>query len=318
VTGVGVGLGLGILFLVLYRPHVQKDLTAYWRLFYLPVDKGIAACLAYLNRRGGQMASYLGMGPLVVAILLVLAGVVTLALSGRLALALMGPMLLAEMIVLGAAKKYPLFDERTSHFLTIMFAVYAAIGVAGLASVLARQRAAAGVAVAVLATTCFAINVRHDIRQHSIPPEDVRTPTKYVAANRQAGDIVLVSGPASEGFSYYWPIGRPVWHPSDAAATHFQTGFPDQHDIVLAADRDQVTVQAILDRALAQAGTRPDSRIWLVRMHISIPENNAWLAALKRRSVQVTQVGGDCHLLLVVPAARATQAFDPQLAYCRY
>jgi hypothetical protein len=305
VVGLGTGISLGALFLVLYRPHVQKELTDYWRLFYLPVDKGLSASLTYLNSRGSQMASYLGMGPMVLAILLVLAGVVTLARSGRPALALAAPILLVEMIVLGAAKKYPLFDQRTSHFLTVTFAVYASIGLAGICAVLAKRQVVAGVAVAAVATTLFALNNRHDLRARTIPDEDVRTATADVAANRHPDDVILVSGPASEGFSYYWPHGVPTWHPTTWNATRFQTGFPEQPEIIVAAGRDASAVRAALTKAVTKAAGSPGARIWLVRMHVSAAEIRQWKAALLLDGVQVRQVIG-CSLLLLTPLPDGT------------
>jgi hypothetical protein len=316
IFGLATGFALGVLYLVLYRPHVQSDLTAYWRLFYLPVDKGLSASLTYLHSRGIQMASYLGMGPMLLAILLVVAGVVTLARSGRPALAFAAPVLLVEMIVLGAAKKYPLFDQRTSHFLTVTFAVYASIGVAGMCAVLAKRPAVAGVTVAALATTLFAVNNRQDLRARTIPNEDVRTATAYVAANRHPDDVILVSGPASEGFSYYWPHGVPIWHPTTWNATRFQTGFPQQPEIVVAVGRDAPGVRAALAKAVTKAAGTPGARIWLVRMHVNADEIRQWKAALLLDGVHVKQVIG-CSLLLLTPLPAGTPTSPAEVTATR-
>ena len=140
VAGAATAVVLGGIYVLAYQSHVQKNLTQFWKDFYPPISKGIGPTLHYLHFRGNEMASYLGMGPLIVALVLVAAGVVTIARSGRPSLAFATPILLLEMIVAGAAKKYPLFDQRTSYFLTVCFAVFAAVGVAGLCSLLVRSQ----------------------------------------------------------------------------------------------------------------------------------------------------------------------------------
>jgi hypothetical protein len=302
VVGVATGLSLGVLFAGLYASHVQASLSAYWKLYYLPVNQGWGPSLHYLYARGGQMATYLGMGPLLLAISLVVTGVVTLAVSGRPALAFAAPILVIEMVVLGAVRKYPLFDMRTSHFLTVTFAVYAAVGVAGLCFLIARRQVLVGGLVAALAAGLFLNNVRHDFRKATIPQEDVRTATAYVAAHRKAIDIIIVSASASEGFSYYWPIGTPAWHPSHATATGFQTSFPDQPHIVVAPDRLAQGVKAAMINATTLARRTPGARIWLVRMHLGVPEMRLWNGALSTYRVHATQVI-PCSLLLLTPLA---------------
>ncbi|HEX4431260.1 MAG TPA: hypothetical protein VHZ96_18470, partial [Frankiaceae bacterium] len=181
VAGFATAIVLGGIYVLAYQSHVQKNLTQFWKDFYPPISKGLGPTLHYLHFRGNEMASYLGMGPLLVGLILVVAGVVTIARSGRPSLAFATPILLLEMMVAGAAKKYPLFDQRTSYFMTVCFAVFAAVGVAGLCSLLVRthvrRNVVAGVTVAAVAAAAFVVNVRHDIRERSIIVENIRAST---------------------------------------------------------------------------------------------------------------------------------------------
>ena len=306
VAGVAAAIVLGGIYVLAYQSHVQKNLTQFWKDFYPPISKGIGPTLHYLHFRGNAMASYLGMGPLIVALILVAAGVVTIARSGRPSLAFATPILLLEMIVAGAAKKYPLFDQRTSYFMTVCFAVFAAIGVAGLCSLLVRSQVRrnviAGVSVAAIAAAAFVVNVRHDIRERSIIVENIRASTDYVAAYRHPNDIVLVDATASYGFSYYWPFGHPTWRPSVSYATGFQTWFPDQPQIIVATNRDSSGIVAALADAERAAAASPGARIWIVRTHVTVLQDRAWKAALARERGTLDSLM-PCSLTLLTPSA---------------
>lgn len=299
-AGMVTGLLLAVLFLILYLPHVQPSLKSYWRFYYPPVGRGVAPTLAYLHLRGDQMASYLGSGSLVLGLLLVVAGALTLVRLRRPALALTALVLLLEMFVLGAAKKYPLFDQRTSHFLTVILVVFAATGVAGLCVLLARVHVALGALAAAVVVAAFFATVIPDLRARSIPVEDVRTPTAYVAAHRAPLDVILLSSPTSWGFGYYWPVGRPGWRASATNGTGFQTTFPGQPRIVVATDRTRPAIASAVRRALRLAADRPGARVWLVRMHVIGPESAWWRIVLRDQRLQVKRVL-PCSLVLLTP-----------------
>lgn len=79
------------------------------------------------------------------------------------------PTLLVEMLLLAALKQYPLFDLRTSHFLTTAFAVTAAVGVAGLCSLLARiHLSIAFLASAVITAVFIDVVVPADSTSHGL------------------------------------------------------------------------------------------------------------------------------------------------------
>ena len=123
----------------------------------------------------------------------------------------------------------------------------------------------------------------------------------------------LVSGPASEGFSYYWPYGVPTWHPTTWNATRFQTGFPEQPEIIAAAGRDARAVRAALTKAVTKAAGSPGARIWLVRTHVNADESLQWKAALLLDGVQVRKVIG-CSLLLLTPLPHVTPTSPAEVA----
>ena len=224
----------------------------------------------------------MGSGPFIVSVLLVVAGIITLVRLQRVALAVSVPALLFEMIVLGAAKQYPLFDLRTSHFLTTALAVTAAIGVGGLAALAARVNSVLGIAVAVLALALFIAGpeVRGNIRSHPIPSENLRTPAAYVAAHRQPNDIIVVNMNSNWGFGYYWDSGTPAMRPVTSNFNGFITVFPDQPNILIAPDRSPAAIEAVMNEAAgAAAKAGPGARIWLIHQHTSAQEMQAYAQA---------------------------------------
>ncbi|WP_157695374.1 hypothetical protein [Nakamurella panacisegetis] len=283
IIAAGAAAMFGLIFLVLYRPGIPPGLKTYWSAYYVPIDRGWSACWSFLRSQGEQMATYLGMGPLVVALLLVAVGVVTLARMQRPALALLVPALLVEMILLAAVKQYPLFDERTSHFLTVVLAVTAAIGAGGMCTFLWRLHWSAAVVAAAMAAVLFVTGdgVRSGIRSHSIPVEDLRTPTRFIAEHRRPGDVVVVAMLSSWGFAYYWSSapgggGQPASEHVESNLQRFVTVFPDQPEILVATDRTVEAVDAVMDQAAAKAG--PAARIWVIHQHTLLSESAAFTA----------------------------------------
>ncbi len=279
VVGATAGVVLLILFLALYRPGIPPGLSDYWANFYLPVGQGWGASGRFLLDGGTQMASYLGMGPLLLAALLVVAGVATLIRLRRWAVALVVPVLVVEMITASAVRQYPLFDLRTSHFLTTAFAVTAAVGVAGLAELAGRVHRYLAAAVVALAVTLFLVQpgVRSEFRSKSIPVEDVRAPTRYIAAHRKPTDVIVMNMNSNWGFAYYWSKGTPAIEPAASNLQGFVTVFPDQPEILVATDRTPAAVDAVLNRAMADAAKLgAGGRIWVVTVHVQPSEQAAF------------------------------------------
>jgi hypothetical protein len=290
--------GLGALFLLIYQPHVHDDLTTYWRRFYLPVDKGIGPTLSFLRVSAHSMATFLGMGPMLVAAVFVIAGIGTVLLAGRVVLACAVPVLLAEMMVLGAARKYPFFDERTSYFCTAALAVLAAMGVAGLSRLLLRRTAVGALTAVAVLLALFVVNVRHDLRDRSIPAEgDVRAAAAYLNAHHRPNDVIVVSAAASFAFTYYWPHGAPGWRSSTTIATGFQTFYPNDPNIIVASYSDARSVRVAIDAAAARMAVLPGARLWLVRQHVGLAEDALWINGLTSRHLSPERIV-PCSLVL--------------------
>ncbi len=275
VTAAGAAVGAVLLatYLLLYRPGIPTGVNDYWAAYYLPVAQGWSASLDVLTDRSEQLATYLGMGPLVVALLLLAAGTATLVALRRVALALVVPLLVVEAVGLAALKQYPLFDLRTSHFLTTALAVTAAIGVAGVCALAARLHLAVTAVIAVGAVLLFVTGpgIRENFRSRTaIPAEDLRTPTRYLAAHHRPGDVIVLNMLSSWGFAYYWPTGTPVRQSVSSNLQRFVTVYPDQPGILVAQGRDAEAVDAVMAKAVATV--RPGGRIWFEFEHTVEPE----------------------------------------------
>jgi hypothetical protein len=290
-----------VLLAVLYKAFVAtaaSDLGAssHWAAFYVPVGHGLHASITWLLRLIGLMRADFGLGPALVAVPLVLAGLVTAFVLARPATALAAAALLPEMVVLSAAKVYPFGDPRTSTFLIVAVVAVAAIGVAGIAAAARRRLSGATAwlvpaAVAAAAVAGLMVTAAPDVRSHSIPAEDVRDQATYVAAHARADDVILVNLNSNWGFAYYWPYGQPARRPSTAVKQGYEAFFPDQPRIVVARDRDPAAVRAALASALARVRTGSCTTIWLVRSHVNATEQAAWTAALKAAGITPVPVG---------------------------
>lgn len=289
VAGGASGIVLLATFLLLYRPGLPAGLNTYWAKLFVPISRGWAASWTFLHGRGVQAALYLGMGPLLLAIVLVVAGVLTLVRLHRYSIALVVPALLVEMVLLAPLKQYPLLDPRTCHFLTLAFAVTAAIGVAGLCTLLSRVHLSVAFIAAAVIAAVFVTSapVRGHLRAHSIPAEDLRTPTRYIAAHHQPGDIIVVATLSSWGFAYYWTGapgggGAPATIATNINLQGFLTIFPDQPNILVAADRAAPAVDKVMaDATAAATKAGAPARIWVIHVHNTGAELHAYAAAAR-------------------------------------
>ena len=291
-----VGAGTAVLMLGVYEGFDARaavpGLTAYWSNFYLPVGNGLHADIKFVTSHFSAVGAYFGLGPAWLALPLVLAGLVTIFRLGRPATAVTAAVLWPEMLVVSAAQKYPFLDLRTSTFLFAVTAAVAAIGVAGVCSLLRpwlRGTLAAGLAA--LAVAAFVIHAQPYVRSHNIPNEDVRDQARYVAAHAARGDVILVNLSSNWGFAYYWPTGVPARRADAAVLQGYEAYFPDQPDIVVARSRDSAGVDAALSQALARQ--RACGKIWLVRTHVITAEQQAWTTALRQQKLTATPVGHD-------------------------
>jgi hypothetical protein len=265
---------------------IGPGLTAYWQHYYVPVHQGLAKAAGFVVGQFGLIHRYFGLGPGWLAVPLVLAGLATLVRLGRPATALAAAALWPELLALAALRKYPFADLRTSTFLITITAVVAAIGVAGICSVLrnwlrgGRLGTVVAVTVAVAALTGFSLAARPYVRSRLIPWEPIRQQVRYVARHAGSRDPIVVSANSNWGFAYYWPAGPPARRPDPANLQGYQAIFPGQPRIVVATQRDVAAIRAAMDKAVRLAPPRGCSRIWLVRTHVNAAERVAWRAVL--------------------------------------
>jgi hypothetical protein len=292
VTGAVTAVLMAGIYELFYARAVVPGLTSYWKGFYLPVAKGLHADYTFLGSRFGAVGGYFGLGPAWLAIPLVAVGLVTIFRLGRPAVAVAVALLWPEMLALSAAQKYPFLDLRTSTFLIAITAVVAAIGVAGVCTLLwPRLRGALSAGLAVVAVAAFVVGAQPYVRSHPIPREDVRDQARYVFAHALPGDVIVVNMYSSWSFAYYWPRGDPSRQPDSAVLQGYVAYFYGQPDIVVARNRDVGGIEAAL--ALAQARVGSCGRIWLVRSHMVASEVAAWRAVVSGDGLVAIPVGHD-------------------------
>lgn len=291
VVGAVTGVLMIAVYLVFDARAVVSGLTSYWSAYYAP----IAHLPSFLTHRFGAVRFAFGLGPVWLAAVLFLVGVVTLARLGRPTTAVTVLLVWPLMLVVSAAHVYPFLDLRTSTFLFVITSVVAAMGVAGLcAAVRPLLRGAPAFVLAAAALVAYGTQAQPHLRAHSIPAtdEDVRDQVTYVAATAAPDDVIVVNLDSNWGFAYYWPTGTPARRPSSAVLQGYEAYFPDQPRIIVATDRTARGVTAALDDALARAARYPGARVWLVRAHLSPQERASWEAAAAGRHVAIDRVPG--------------------------
>jgi hypothetical protein len=293
------GAVVGVIFLLFDGGTQTAQLRNYWNAFYLPHSP--AAAIRYLNKGLHQLLPYFGIDHLALLAALVALGLVTLAWQGRWATALLLPVLALEMLVLGALHKYPLLDQRTSTFFITASVVIAAVGIAGVATLLAqRVHLTAGLAIATAAAILYIFAALPYVDTHNIPVEDVRAQADYVTTHLRPGDAVLVSLGASYGYGYY---ASP--HPQvTSGGVGFAITYPASDRVIALTNRRPVDVQSGLARGLALVAGHPEARLWIVLNHVAPTEQAAWNASLARLSPHTIPVAKATSVIFIGGAGR--------------
>jgi hypothetical protein len=272
---------------LVYSPH--------FRNYYLPLGQGLHASLKFITAQFSAVHNIFNLGPVWLAVPLFVAGVVTVWWLDRPATAIALAALYPEMMAISAVHKYPFLDLRSSTFLFAITAATAAIGVVGVCAALRRwlkEWTAIPVIVAsVVAVAAFAVGAAPYARIHSIPNEDERAQTLYVAAHARPSDVILVNLNSNWGFAYYWPVGQPARRTDPNAVQDYEAYFPDQPRIVVAFSRVNSGVAAALSQAVRESRQRSCSPIWLIRTHVNSTEAAAWRASLQNERLTATPVG---------------------------
>src|ERR1035441_1623817 len=232
--------------------------SPHFRSYYLPLTEGLHAAITLVTSHFDAMHAIFGLGPVWLALPLFLAGLVTIFRLGRPATAVAIAALWPEMLAASALKKYPFLEPRTSTFLVAITVVTAAIGTAGMCSVLRpRLKGAVPAVLAAIAVAAFVAAAQPYVRSRMIPTEDVRDQARYVAAHAARSDMILVNLGSNWGFAYYWPVGHPARRTDSAVLQGYVADFPAQPRIVVARNRDSAGVNAALCQAPTPAGPHP-------------------------------------------------------------
>ncbi len=299
VATVTTGAVLGAIFLIFDGATQTAQIRHYWSAYYLPHNP--SAAIHYIHRGLHQLLPYFGIGHLSLLAALVLMGVVTLAWQGRWATAALLPALGLGMVVLGALRKYPLFDERTSTFLITASVVIAAVGIAGLATLVARKlHLTAGIAIAATAAILYIFAALPSVDGHTIPLEDVRAQASYVATHIRPGDAVLVSMGATYGYAYYAPPLPGV----TKGGLGFAITYPASDRTIALSMRQPIDVQSGLARGLALVAGHPGARLWVVLNHVAPVELPVWGSLLAQHSVHTVGVAHATSVTYIVAAGR--------------
>jgi hypothetical protein len=294
------------IYLVVDRTGRTSGLSEYWTP-YFPSLTGLPG---YLTTRLDQLRPALGM-PWPLLLTLAAVGVVTVARLRRPATATALLALPVITVSAGVTRRYPLLDQRTSHFLLVTIAVLAAIGVVGLATAAtagvaalrrgarirttpARTRVEGGlVALAVLLAVAGFATANRDWLLHPRSPaptnENVEAQVAYIDAHRGPADSILINLSGQYGFAYYWSADQPRAYRGGPQATGWNLDYPAADRIVIAADRDWTSIARAV--AAADRATGPGGHIWLVRTHVNADEELAWREVLAGRPIQLIPVG---------------------------
>ena len=277
--------------------HTNPSLTSYWDDYYIPRDHGVSGIVSFVRHRGALVVPYLGFHSVIVVLVLVLGGLGTLTYLHRPALALVTPLTIGLVMVASAARKFPFLEPRTSTFWLVAVAVLMAIGVAGAISAIETISTPAAVASGLAGLAVWVIVTAPHVRTHLIPNEDVRDQVAYVDAHRRPGDLVIVDFTSNWGFAYYERSVHPSYRHIASAATGFMATYPgvawiDQMTGFTASDVDQAWVTAT-----KYANRHHGARVWIIRSHVEPTEAGRWSIILRRRPVNVLNVGPEPLLL---------------------
>jgi hypothetical protein len=301
-----VGVITAVLILAVYKGFDARAVTqslTYSPHFanYYPPRRHLHKLVHFVISKLQAENSHFGLGPLWLVALLFVVGVVTVFRQKRpvtgTALAILWP----EMLLISALHLYPFVDARTSTFLFAVTTVTAAIGVAGICSLLRPHlRGALAAGLAVVAVAGFIGASARFVRSENIPTEALKAITLYVADHVPANDPIVLAQDSNFGFAYYWPTGQPSRVPDDNIIQEYLATFPDQPRIVVATSRTATGVDAAMNQALAQSKAHGCAPIYLVRTHLTGPEEDAYNSWLNQRHLSAPAVSAALPGLTIV------------------
>jgi hypothetical protein len=297
------GVVTAVLILVVYKAFDAQAVTPsltyspHFTNYYPPLHSGAHAFLRFLHQHMQALDQHFGLGPLWLGGLLFVLGVVTVFWRGRPATAITLALLWPEMIALAALRLYPFLDARTSTFLFAVTAVVAAIGVAGVCSLLwPFLKGILAIELAMAAVAGFVVVALPSVRSHPIPFESVKSVTLYVADHASPNDVIVLAQDSNFGFAYYWPTGQASRESDSTIIQGYEAYFPDEPRIVMALSRTPAGVDTAMNQALAQSRERGCSPIWLIHSHtipVELATYNGWI---QQHHVSATEIDGTTDL----------------------
>jgi hypothetical protein len=260
--GLAVGAVEAAVFLVFLSVGDNAAMQRYWGYAFVPLSEGPGRAVSFVATHLAATLGRAGFGPWALAAVLALAGLAALWRGLLPATAAAVPVLLGELVVAGAAHRYPFLDERTSLFVTVLFTVCAGLGVGAVVAWSFRRPATVpvGLAAAGLAAALLVTASREAFRT-PMPGSSLRQQVAFVLDHRRPGDVVVVGRNASFAFAYYWP-DRPTFTPTlSNTAVLFQVDYPGRPELVITHQRGQPGAEAAIREASARTRS---GRVWLV------------------------------------------------------
>ena len=293
-----------IVFLAVDQRADVPTLRTYWQAFYIPTSDGVANALHFVHFQSGAELQSVGLGPSLVVLALVAAGVATLATTGFPALAIVVPLTTIEQLAAAAAQRYPLWDSRTSTWYTVVLTVMALIGVVGAARLawflfrhsgwpparvvgVVAGAALVGLVVALTHPYLHAARVAVDT---TTPLEDVQGQVQTIEAEQRPGDVVVSNVDAGFGLGVYWPA-QPEFLFRQARLETFRIAFPPADRVVVATTISTPAEVDAVRRAVTMAAATPRGRVWVVLSHWHVSERATMVAALTHYGVLTTPPG---------------------------
>ena len=277
------GAATAVLMLAVYKAFDAQAVTPsltyspHFSNYYPPLHSGVRPFLGFIHAHLQVLVQHFGIKPLWLCGLLFALGVVTIFWRGRPATALAVAIMWPEMVLIASLRLYPFLDARTSTFLFAVTAVVAAIGVAGVCSLLwPFLKGLLAIEVAMAAVAGFVVVALPSVRAHPIPYESMKSVTQYVAGHAASNDVIVLAQDSNFGFAYYWPEGQLSREPDSTIIQGYEAYYSSQPRIVMALSRTPAGVDAAMTQALAQSREHGCTAIWLIRSHTIPVEQKAY------------------------------------------
>src|SRR6266540_554659 len=295
-AAVAVGSLHLLVYLAIAGAGDNPAMRRWWLPDYIHLDNGLGPAARFVGDRVVAMLTTVGLGPWWLVLALVAVGVWSLARAGRPAAALLLPLLALELVIAAAAQRYPFLEVRTSLFVAVTVAVYAALGVAELVAVLLARGWTVPLAVGVAAgAAVLLVPAAADAARQKMPSANVREQIAVVRAHWRPGDALVVNSAGTFPFAYYWPDQPTFVHTNQSTAVNFMVTYPDHPELVM-VNGSRLGVAPAMARAHA-AG----DRIWVIFAHGAPSTVRRWSAEAARYG-HIEHPGPKALPLLVQPA----------------